>query len=516
MTLSNKKLIPVITFLVTGCLSLFLGWLLDLREKEQVQREVQLTTVSIKKEIRARFEPQVLALTRMARQWEFQGGMERTEWEHHASILREQYRNFQAIEWVDPSFHVRWISPLQGNEQAQNLNLAFEENRRIALQKARDKREATATRTIDLVQGGKGFLVYVPIFSEDRFEGFILGVFQVEAFMNSILQGEYLRHVGLEVFEHQSKIYEIGNIYKQNPEWVSQTEILFYGVPWKLKLGFTSDYINLIRSWAPRLVIIFGIILSFLLSLSIHFSREARENQRQAELANKAKSEFLARMSHELRTPMNAILGYAQILKNESETLDTYQKEYVNIMLKSGYHLLDLIDEVLDIAKIERGETPLEEEELNVKTLLQEVVASLKPLAQERRISMIEDFPNEKETLIWTDRTLLKQVLINLVSNSIKYNKEGGRVWVRFTNGNASDIEIRIKDTGYGIPNDKIVTVFDPFARADNSPDKPEGAGLGLYISKKLIELMKGTISLESEMDVGSTFSIRLPVKIER
>lgn len=214
MTLSNKKLIPVITFLVTGCLSLFLGWLLDLREKEQVQREVQLTTVSVKKDIRARFEPQVLALTRMAKQWEFQGGMERTEWEHHASILREQYRNFQAIEWVDPSFHVRWISPLQGNEQAQNLNLAFEENRRIALQKARDKREATATRTIDLVQGGKGFLVYVPIFSEDRFEGFILGVFQVEAFMNSILQGEYLRHVGLEVFEHQSKIYEIENIYK--------------------------------------------------------------------------------------------------------------------------------------------------------------------------------------------------------------------------------------------------------------------------------------------------------------
>ena len=514
MILSDKKAIPFITFLGTGCLSLLLGWSLEVREKEQVQRELELTTVSVKKEIVARFEPQVLALTRMAKQWEFKGGMERADWEHHASILREQYQNFQAIEWVDPSFHVRWISPLKGNEQAQNLNLAFEENRRNALQRARDKKGVTATQTIDLVQGGKGFLVYVPIFSQNKFEGFILGVFQIQAFMNSILEGDYVRNVGLEVFENQSKIYETENIHEENPEWVRHTTIHFYGVPWELKLGFTSGYIHLIRSKTPHLVMIFGIMLSLFLSLSVYFSRMSKENQRKAELANEAKSEFLARMSHELRTPMNAFLGYAQILQSESETLSTYQREYVDIMLKSGNHLLNLINEVLDITKIERGETHLGKEELNVNTLLQEVVASLKPLAQERGISINEDFLNEKEKLIWNDRTCLRQVLTNLVSNAIKYSKEGGNVWVSFTNGGASDIEIQIRDIGYGIPADKIATVFDPFVRVENSPDHPEGSGLGLYITKKIIELMRGTISLESQVNIGTTFSIRIPVKI--
>ena len=513
MGVSKKKLIPVMTFLIAGCVSVLLGWFLDLREKEQVQREIQLTTVAIKKEIRARFEPQVLALTRMAKQWEFKGGMERIEWEHHAAILRDQYRNFQAIEWVDPSFHVRWISPLKGNEQAVNLNLAFEDNRRIALQRARDKRGVTATKTIDLVQGGKGFLVYVPIFSGDQFEGFILGVFQVDAFMNSILKGDYIRNVGLQVYEHQNKIYQTQNKFEENPEWSGQTEILFYGVPWKIKMGFTSGYINLIRSWVPRLVMVFGIVLSFLLSLNLFYSGVARGNQHKAEMASQAKSEFLARVSHEFRTPMNAFMGYAQLLEEESGSLSSHQQEYVEIMLKSGNHLLDLINEVLDITKIERGETHLEAEELNVQTLLHEVTASLKPLAQERRISLIEDFPRGEGTLIWSDPMLLKQVLINLMSNAIKYNKEGGRVWISFINGNSSNIEIQIKDSGHGIPEDQIETIFDPFARLDNSPDNPEGSGLGLYITKKLIELMSGTVSIKSELDVGSTFSILIPIR---
>ncbi|HEY4037209.1 MAG TPA: ATP-binding protein [Burkholderiaceae bacterium] len=236
---------------------------------------------------------------------------------------------------------------------------------------------------------------------------------------------------------------------------------------------------------------------------------ELGEARTEADRANEAKSEFLSRMSHELRTPLNAILGFGQILASEAlPKTDVQKKEFVGHILRAGRHLLALINEILDLAKIESGGLTLSPEPTSITEVLIECHKLVEPQAGERGIRMV--FPAESPIYVIADRTRLKQVFLNLLSNAIKYNRVGGAVLVGCEISESQRVRVSVQDTGPGLRPDQLQALFQPFNRLGQESGPVEGTGIGLVVTKKLLELMGGTIGVTSAVGAGSVFSVEL------
>jgi len=274
-------------------------------------------------------------------------------------------------------------------------------------------------------------------------------------------------------------------------------------------------------SFLHKLEIWFYILFSFLLAAStralyMSWQREKAhasmmQAKEDAEKANAAKTEFLARMSHELRTPLNAILGFTQLLgMNNEKNLSEVQKGNIEHVLRGGNHLLILVNDVLDLSRIEAGEFFVKMESLELGPLLDEALRLIQPLAKSNEIKIECLAPKENHLRVRVDHTRIVQVLINLLSNAIKYNRKHGSVTISQEKKQEDRVRISIADTGYGIPKEKQSEIFEPFSRLSIDKGTVDGVGIGLSITQKLIDLMGGSISLESEIDKGSCFTIEL------
>jgi signal transduction histidine kinase/CheY-like chemotaxis protein len=230
----------------------------------------------------------------------------------------------------------------------------------------------------------------------------------------------------------------------------------------------------------------------------------------EADKANHAKSDFLSRMSHEFRTPLNAIIGFGQLLERQNPT--EAQRNRIRHVLSAGRHLLNLINEVLDISRIEAGNLQLSLEPVAVASMLEETVELIQPMAAERSLEVsITPSTTAKNTYIFADRQRLKQVLLNLLSNAVKYTPQGAITISHVLHGK-DGLRIFVVDTGPGIPPQKLERVFNAFDRLGAEQTQIEGTGLGLALSQRLIQAMKGSIGVSSVVGKGSTFWIELPV----
>jgi signal transduction histidine kinase/CheY-like chemotaxis protein len=236
---------------------------------------------------------------------------------------------------------------------------------------------------------------------------------------------------------------------------------------------------------------------------------ELEEARASAEHANQGKSVFLSSMSHELRTPLNAILGFNQLLASDAKPMtDARRKEFTGFISKAGTHLLELINEILDLAKVESGELRLSLEPVNLAEIMADCQAMIEPLGLQRNLMMT--FPKDQQFTLLADRTRLKQILLNLLSNAIKYNRDSGILSVVCTPGEERRVRISIHDSGMGLDSEKLNALFQPFNRLGQESGAEEGTGIGLVVTKRLVELMGGTIGVTSTVGVGSVFWIEL------
>ena len=238
-------------------------------------------------------------------------------------------------------------------------------------------------------------------------------------------------------------------------------------------------------------------------------AQQELSEREEAERATRAKTEFLSRVSHELRTPLNAILGFGQLL--EVEPLTERQHASVEQIMKGGRHLVELVNELLEISRIESGEFKVSLSPVDVAVAVQDILVLLQPLAAGRDVA-IGGVSVSGDTRALADEQRTKQVLLNLLSNAIKYNRAGGSVDVSVAGGGDGFVSVRITDTGHGIADGDLGRLFSPFDRLGAEQSPVEGTGLGLALSKLMVEAMNGHLGVESTVDVGSTFVLRLPL----
>ena len=239
-------------------------------------------------------------------------------------------------------------------------------------------------------------------------------------------------------------------------------------------------------------------------------NRDLLAATREAENANRAKSEFLSNMSHELRTPLNAIIGFGQLLSHADASSASLERNrgFVQHIVDAGNHLLTLINEILNLAQIESGNVSISLEPVDLREVLEECHALTRTASAQRGIRLV--FPMETTLSVNADRTRLKQVLLNLLSNAVKYNREHGAVIVECTPGDNGRIRVAVQDTGAGLTPEQLRSLFQPFNRLGLDKSTIEGSGIGLVLTKRLVELMGGTIGVHSTPGTGSTFWVDL------
>jgi len=281
-----------------------------------------------------------------------------------------------------------------------------------------------------------------------------------------------------------------------------------------LKAG-AKDFISKPFDLAEVLLRVHNMIEVRLLHREVELRREQAEARSdQAEAANLAKSQFLANMSHELRTPLNGIIGFTEFLIDEKPgPLQPKQKEYLGEVLNSGRHLLQLINDVLDLAKVEAGKMELNLETFSVRQAVEEVAAVTKGIAQKKRIIIGIEIGAELDA-VTLDQHKFKQMLYNLLSNAVKFSETGGKVGLQVRRLDPQRLEVQVRDAGIGIKAGDINRLFTAFEQLDSGTARRfEGTGLGLALTKQIVEFQGGHISVESAPGQGSVFTVVLPVK---
>lgn len=536
-----RRVLPILTFVI-GCFVAWFTWelLSESREKElrsTLQYESGVLSTIIENDINKR----VSDIQRIVSRWKVTGGTPQREFEADVSNYLDDRPGFQAIEWVDDDFIVRWVVPLAGNEKAVNLDLGFEKRRRKSLNDAKDLKTISITKPINLVQGGKGILIYFPIYRGGEFDGFILAVFKTQEWLASLVDSSFnASDFDVSVLMTGDTIYQSDNyVGDVAGEWVGNSAIDVSGNELIVSLHpkahfFIHDgpYIN---PSIVGIIITFSVILSLLLFYLLKASSVSREVQHanlvleqesrdrkkaeeHANDANEAKSKFLAAMSHEIRTPLNAVLGVLQLIDKPELPEDVRSK--LKIAKQSGFFLMTLVNQVLDFARIESGAAEKHDEEFVISNLIDELYEMFLPQADKKGLNFDYKIIGDGDQNALGDYSHIRQILFNLIGNAIKFTEEGSLkilVSIQEQSNDILELNFEVSDTGYGISEKEQLEIFDEFNQSEAGRRSGMGTGLGLSISKQLADLMGGKLTVESAIGRGTTFAFNVDVqKVEK
>ncbi len=494
---------------------------------------------------------------------------------HEKSLRAQGYSDYRVWpEGAQDAYApVIYLEPFSGrNLRAFGYDLLSEVQRREALEKARDQGNPEITGKLDLVQETgvdiqAGVLILLPLYktgmpaetvAERRLaiRGWVYSPLRMDDFMTDLMPDQSMQYNGrmrLRIHDEATTgpsglLFDSDRAQIGQPQSVSRftaaIPLEVAGRLWTLEFSqsfgptFSSEYrsVWLLQGGGVVVSLLLAWLVLSLLNTNYNARRMARQlnsevlqlneglerrvvertaelekAKSEAESASAAKSEFLSSMSHELRTPMNSILGFGQLLERDVG-LNSSQADFVQEILRAGRHLLELIDEVLDLSRIDTGRVEFSIEAVDCADIAEEAIIFLAPLAEEHHVSLKMSCGAAGPVLV--DPSRLKQVIVNLLSNAIKFNHEGGRVDIS-ASASEGQVRIEVADTGCGIATERLGELFAPFNRLGRETGEIEGTGIGLVICKRLVESMGGSIGAESVEGRGSRFWFVLPRAVE-
>lgn len=518
---------------ITGFLSLLLTYTMWVAmvsdQRSALRHSVAADAAVVSKLIEFRFDQQVDGVRRMVHRWETSGKPSRAFWEQDARNHLLDDNVYQGLGWVDETYHVRWLVPLKGNKAAIGFDLSSEPRRRKTLLAARSTRKMATTEPIELVQGGQGFIAYVPIYEGDVFRGYISAVFRFSRVVSTAVESLNLSSmIRLELSESTTG----RSIYKSHEDLNPLDAGLRVEMPirigntsWNALFVPTQALASKFDSASPQVFLLGGIALSLLLASLIRQSilvkqksTEASVANASAEEANKARSQFLANMSHEIRTPLSAIIGFAELLGSDLTRQD--RLAFTQRVLHNSRHLKALVDDILDMAKIESSGLHTHPADIDLRQELSEAVSGLQQQAQLKRLKCEYHCGPEVPEIVTIDPTRVRQVILNLLSNAIKFTDQGRIDLTVTVDSSAGEPEKRslvftVKDTGCGIAESQQPRLFQEFYQTEGTLIKnAQGTGLGLALSRQIAEKLGGAVDLvESTPGVGSTFRFSVQLK---
>lgn len=436
------------------------------------------------------------AIEGMADRWNIRGGTPKNEWEKDASAQIDIFTGLEAMFWVDANINLRWLVTSESVLESDEDFKKFIQYRKSFFEATSLEEQKTKVESfsIDSVQV---FWAISPIYVNKKFEGFLVGYSRANSYLDFILLEGFNDDFSISILENKKVIYGSSNddiSFLKNWSFFENIELL--GLEWVLRLVPKANFFEKDNSHLPQIILIAGILTGVLVFTAVFFGMKARASAKEiqvtnvhlkeevgerqkaerelskvneeleerveirtvdlmiakeeAEKSSRAKSEFLSRMSHELRTPMNAILGFGQLLEFDAVSpLSDLQSKNVKEILKAGNHLLDLINEVLDLASVESGKIGLSMEEVDILEVLTDTLPLVIPLAESFKVKIQNNIP--ENWVIYVDRTRLKQILLNLISNAIKYNKSNGECLLSVGKATNDRVFIKVEDTGVGI-----------------------------------------------------------------
>ena len=482
-------------------------------EAASVHRAIDVEARRAHEKLDAQLRERILALARLARQWELQGAPSQAVWEAQARLLLAHTPGYLAIEWVDAQATIRWAVPQAVNRLAVGRSLmppgadVDSLRRRATFNKAMQGPEPVASRTLMLFQGGRGFSVQVGIGSPEQFAGAIVGVFRMDTTVQAILGADFGSRFTLAVYDGE----ELAFGEPPDPDmasWARALTLDVFGVPWRINLSPRPETLAQMRLGLPQMVLWGGGVVSLLLATATFLALTAAARTRQVAALLQARSTFLALMSHEIRTPLNGILGILDLF--EQAQLDAEQRGLIDTMRTAGLGLRAVLSDVLNLSKLEAGRVQLETAPFALRPTIAAQLALVRGAADAKGLALGHSIAADVPEWVLGDAARIGQVLLNLVGNAIKFTAVGSvQLDVQLSRQTGDDcvLDFAVRDTGIGLAAEVAQKIFQPFVQADSSTSrKYGGTGLGLYISAQLVQRMGGQVAVDSSLGVGSTF----------
>lgn len=532
-TIKIKTLIVfIITFLVIqGCVCL-----LNKNQEKQGKIKAEYTAESTISRVESQLNKYLAESNLIKQTIEAGYDIDEKSFATVSQLMRDETGVIEAHELAKDGV-VNQAYPLKGNEEAIGLDMLQNPARVKEARLAKKSGKYTIAGPYELVQGGKGSLLFDPVYRTDEngkkeFWGFSILVMNWEKFM---------KEIELEKLEEAGYYYQIWkkDLYSGEKIVIAESKKLNTENSMKVKCSVPNDtwYFEIVpqEGWITFEQILFGIIVGILVAGMLaagyyqfeirrykDFMHEVKLQKAvdDARAANEAKTRFLFNMSHDIRTPMNAILGFSELLKKHIDEKER-ALDYIEKIHTSSTFLLSIINYVLEMARIESGEAALKTEEGNFEELVHSLQAVFEPTVNEKHLEYTCTLDVQHKYVI-CDKTKVREIILNIVSNSLKYTPEGGKVAFNITeepseHTDESIYKIVVEDTGIGMSKEYLPHIFEEFTREHSTTEsKVIGTGLGLPIVKSLVDLMNGTIDVESELGKGTRFEVRLPLKTGR